>query len=238
MVDLRGFRDMVNAVGGLNLNVRDRIPIGGVGARSPAHRARRAAPQRLPDAVVRPLAGERRRLLADGPAEVRDERDAAAASPQTVVTKFEAIAKASEQLVTTDLPASRARHLRRARAEGAHPAGRAPSRSCRRRSAPATPTSTQIQSMVTTAIDKSEGKAAAARRTARRHIHSPARPRRATRKAASRRSAARSATCTTATRRTSPVTCRAPAERRGRAVAGRSRCECPGRRRRRHLEPA
>ena len=32
MVNLKGFRDMVDAVGGVKLNVRDRIPIGGVGA--------------------------------------------------------------------------------------------------------------------------------------------------------------------------------------------------------------
>ena len=44
-----------------------------------SHRARGPAAQRLPDAVVRPVPRERRRLLADGPAEVRDERDAAAA---------------------------------------------------------------------------------------------------------------------------------------------------------------
>ncbi len=31
MVNLQGFRSMVQAVGGLKLNVRDRIPIGGVG---------------------------------------------------------------------------------------------------------------------------------------------------------------------------------------------------------------
>ena len=31
MVNLQGFRSLVQAVGGLELNVRDRIPIGGVG---------------------------------------------------------------------------------------------------------------------------------------------------------------------------------------------------------------
>ncbi len=46
------------------------------------HRARQAQAQRLRDAVVRPLARRRRRLLADGPPEVRDERDAPPAQPQ------------------------------------------------------------------------------------------------------------------------------------------------------------
>ena len=45
------------------------------------HRAGQAQAQRLRDAVVRPLARGRRRLLADGPPEVRDERDAPPAEP-------------------------------------------------------------------------------------------------------------------------------------------------------------
>ena len=45
------------------------------------HRARQAQAQRLRDAVVRPLARGRRRLLADGAPEVRDERDAPPAQP-------------------------------------------------------------------------------------------------------------------------------------------------------------
>src|SRR4051794_40541276 len=37
MVNLQGFRNMVQAMGGLKLNVRDRIPIGGVGGPGPGH---------------------------------------------------------------------------------------------------------------------------------------------------------------------------------------------------------
>ena len=87
MVNLQGFRSMVDAVGGVTLNVRDRIPIGGVGGPVTGYiEPGVQQAQRLRDAVVRPLARERRRLLADGPAEVRDERDAPPAqSPQTVV---------------------------------------------------------------------------------------------------------------------------------------------------------
>ncbi|MGY2873976.1 hypothetical protein ACVW00_001166 [Marmoricola sp. URHA0025 HA25] len=82
MVNLRGFQKMVDAVGGVTLDVRDRIPIGGVGGPGHGlHPARQAQAQRLPDALVRPLPRVRGRLLADGPAEVRDERDAPPAQP-------------------------------------------------------------------------------------------------------------------------------------------------------------
>ena len=43
MVNLQGFEDLVDAVGGVTLNVRDRIPIGGVGAASPATSSRACA---------------------------------------------------------------------------------------------------------------------------------------------------------------------------------------------------
>ena len=79
-------------------------------------------------------------------------------SPQTVVTKFEKIAKASEELVTTDLPASELGTVRGAGHEGPDPAGRARSRSCPRRSTPASPTSTKMQSMVKQAIDALRGR--------------------------------------------------------------------------------
>ena len=108
MVNLQGFQKLVDAVGGVTLNVRDRIPIGGIGA--PVirlHQAGQAQAQRLRDAVVRPLARGRRRLLADGPAEVRDERDAAPAQPPDRGARSSTkIAKASQALITTDLPQS------------------------------------------------------------------------------------------------------------------------------------
>ena len=59
-------------------------------------------------AVVRPVPDVRRRLLPDGAPEVRDERDArSSCSPQTVITKFEALAKAGESTAARpNLPAS------------------------------------------------------------------------------------------------------------------------------------
>ncbi len=139
LVNMDGFKSLVTAMGGLTLNVRDRIPMAAGGR---LHRAGRPSAQRLPDAVVRPLPGVRRRLLADGPPEVRDERDAAAAQPQTVLTKFEDLATASTHLIETDLPASEV-------GEFSQPALKAKGRrsarcpSCLRRSTPRTPTSTR-----------------------------------------------------------------------------------------------
>ena len=77
------------------------------GAGHRLHRARRAEAQRLRDALVRPLARVRRRLLADGAAEVRDERDGPAAQPADGASRSSrTLAKAGTELVETNLPAS------------------------------------------------------------------------------------------------------------------------------------
>ncbi len=107
MVNLQGFRGLVDAVGGLTLNVRQRIPIGGVGHSITGY----VKPG------VRKLDGfetlwfARSRVIADDYSRMARQKCVMNAmlqqlSPQTVITKFESIAKASEQLVTTDLPAS------------------------------------------------------------------------------------------------------------------------------------
>jgi LCP family protein required for cell wall assembly len=107
MVNLQGFRSMVQAVGGLRLNVRDRIPIGGVGG--PVTGYIEPGVQRLNGFET--LWFARSRESADDYSRMARQKCVMNAmlqqlSPRTVVTKFESIAKASEQLVTTDLPAS------------------------------------------------------------------------------------------------------------------------------------
>lgn len=107
MVNLEGFKELVDAVGGVTLNVRQPIPVGG-----------------LDDDVVRYIPTGTREL--DGMdtlwyARARDGSDdysrmarqkcvmaamASQLSPQTVVRNFSAIADASAELVQTDLPAS------------------------------------------------------------------------------------------------------------------------------------
>jgi LCP family protein required for cell wall assembly len=107
MVNLQGFRSLVQALGGLTLNVRDRIPIGGIGGPITGHI----------EPGVQKLNGfetlwfARSRSSADDYSRMARQKCVMNAmlqqmSPQTVVMKFEGIAKASEKLVTTDLPAS------------------------------------------------------------------------------------------------------------------------------------
>jgi LCP family protein required for cell wall assembly len=107
MVNLQGFRTMVQAVGGLKLNVRDRIPIGGVGGPITGHIE--PGVQRLNG--YQTLWFARSRESADDYSRMARQKCVMNAmlqqlSPQTVLRHFEKIAKASEQLVTTDLPAS------------------------------------------------------------------------------------------------------------------------------------
>jgi polyisoprenyl-teichoic acid--peptidoglycan teichoic acid transferase len=159
MVNLQGFRSMVQAVGGLRLNVRDRIPIGGVGGPVTGHIE--PGVQRLNG--YQTLWFARSRESADDYSRMARQKCVMNAmlqqlSPRTVVTKFEAITKASEKLVTTDLPASElgrfAELAMKARTQPVRTVSFVP---------PAINTSqpdvTKVQSMVRTAVAKAEGKA-------------------------------------------------------------------------------
>ncbi len=164
MVNLQGFRSMVQAVGGLKLNVRDRIPIGGVGG--PVTGYIEPGVQRLNGFET--LWFARSRESADDYSRMARQKCVMNAmlqqlSPQTVVTNFEKIAKASEQLITTDLPASElgtfAQLAMKARSQPVATVSFVP---------PAIntghPDIAKIQSMVTAAIDRSEnGKKAPAK---------------------------------------------------------------------------
>jgi polyisoprenyl-teichoic acid--peptidoglycan teichoic acid transferase len=107
MVNLQGFRSLVQAVGGLTLNVRDRIPIGGVGG--PVTGYLEPGVQKLNGFET--LWFARSRESADDYSRMARQKCVMNAmlqqlSPRTVVTKFEKIAAASTELITTDLPAS------------------------------------------------------------------------------------------------------------------------------------
>ena len=109
MVNLKGFRDLVDAVGGVTLTVHDPIPKGGIGdfdGKSyikPGTRKLNGARH----AVVRALPDGRRRLLPDGPPEVRDERDAAPAEPEAGGAQVRAPSPGpARRMVKTDIPAS------------------------------------------------------------------------------------------------------------------------------------
>jgi LCP family protein required for cell wall assembly len=107
MVNLKGFQKMVDAVGGVTLNVRDRIPIGGVGAPVTGY----IKPGKRKLNGFQTLWFARSRESADDYSRMARQKCVMNAmlqqlSPQKVVLKFEKIAKASEELISTDLPVS------------------------------------------------------------------------------------------------------------------------------------
>jgi polyisoprenyl-teichoic acid--peptidoglycan teichoic acid transferase len=107
MVNLQGFQKLVNAVGGVTLNVRDRIPIGGIGAPISGY----IEPGKRKLNGFQTLWFARSRVAADDYSRMARQKCVMNAmlhqlSPQTVVLKFEKIAKASEALITTDIPKS------------------------------------------------------------------------------------------------------------------------------------
>ncbi len=107
MVNLEGFKGLVDAVGGVELNVRDRIPVGGLG-------------DDVVDYIepgVRTLDGHdtlwyaRAREGSDDYSRMARQKCVMNAmvsqiSPQVAVRNFEDIAKASSDMISTDLPAS------------------------------------------------------------------------------------------------------------------------------------
>jgi polyisoprenyl-teichoic acid--peptidoglycan teichoic acid transferase len=163
MVNLQGFRSMVQALGGLRLNVRDRIPIGGVGG--PVTGYIEPGVQRLNGFET--LWFARSRESADDYSRMARQKCVMNAmlqqmSPRTVVTKFEKLAKASEKLITTDLPASEL--------------GRFAELAMKTRSQPVAtvsfvppaintshPDIAKVQQMVQAAVDRSEGRSGSAR---------------------------------------------------------------------------
>jgi polyisoprenyl-teichoic acid--peptidoglycan teichoic acid transferase len=107
MVNLAGFRGLVDAVGGVTLNVRQPIPVGGLGSDVTGY----IKPG------VRKLDGfdtlwfARSRDSSDDYSRMARQKCVMNAilhqvSPETVLTNFEKIAKASSQMISTDIPAS------------------------------------------------------------------------------------------------------------------------------------
>ena len=107
MVDLAGFRGLVDAVGGVTLNVRERIPVGLPGDRFYSHI----------EPGVRKLDGfetlwfARARHDSDDYSRMARQKCVMAAmldqlSPKDVLTHFSDIAKASSAMVSTNIPSS------------------------------------------------------------------------------------------------------------------------------------
>jgi polyisoprenyl-teichoic acid--peptidoglycan teichoic acid transferase len=106
MVNLKGFRDLVDAVGGVTLNVRSRIPIGGLG--SDVYDYIEPGRQKLTGFQTQWYA--RARTDSDDYSRMARQKCIMAAmldqlDPTVVLRNFQKIAKASAALLTTSIPA-------------------------------------------------------------------------------------------------------------------------------------
>jgi LCP family protein required for cell wall assembly len=107
MVNLKGFRDLVDAVGGVTLNVRSRIPIGGLG--SDVYAYIEPGKQKLTGFQTQWYA--RARTDSDDYSRMARQKCIMGAmldqlDPTVVLRNFQKIAKASSALLTTSIPAS------------------------------------------------------------------------------------------------------------------------------------
>ena len=114
-VNLAGFEQIVNALGGITVNINYKVPIGGDYGTGPG-----AGPARLPSSYLQP--GPNRKLnghdalwfargrygLSDPSRQERQRCTIHAivnsANPATLVTKYQAIASAGKKLLRTDIP--------------------------------------------------------------------------------------------------------------------------------------
>ena len=107
LIDLAGFRDLLDAVGGITLDIGKRVPIGG--GSSPIKGYIEAGKNRHLDGYHALWFARSRAESSDYERMARQKCVMSAMlnqlSPQTVLTKFQGIAKASKQVVQTDIPA-------------------------------------------------------------------------------------------------------------------------------------
>ena len=107
MVNLQGFKDLVDAVGGVTLTVRDRIPVGGLGSDVTGY----LEPGRRKLDGHDTLWFARAREGSDDYSRMARQKCVMNAlltqiSPQSVLRNFQKITEASSAMVSTDLPAS------------------------------------------------------------------------------------------------------------------------------------
>jgi LCP family protein required for cell wall assembly len=107
MVNLQGFRDLVDAVGGVTLNVRQPIPVGGLGSDVTGYI--QPGTRKLDGHDV--LWFARAREGSDDYSRMARQKCVMGAmlrqiSPQTAVRNFEAIANASSAMISTNIPPS------------------------------------------------------------------------------------------------------------------------------------
>jgi len=107
LIDLAGFRDLLNAVGGITLDIGKRVPIGG--GSSPIKGYIEAGKNQHLDGYHALWFARSRAESSDYERMTRQKCVMSAMlnqlSPQTVLTKFQGIASASKQVVKTSIPA-------------------------------------------------------------------------------------------------------------------------------------
>jgi LCP family protein required for cell wall assembly len=107
LIDLAGFRDLLNAVGGITLDIGKRVPIGG--GSSPIKGYIEAGKNQHLDGYHALWFARSRAESSDYERMARQKCVMSAMlnqlSPQTVLTKFQGIAAASKQVVKTNIPA-------------------------------------------------------------------------------------------------------------------------------------
>ena len=130
LIDMQGFSDLVDALGGITIDVKKRLPIGG-------DENAQGQPINVDGWIepgVRKLSGYNALWYArarhgsndfDRMARQRDVQEAILKqfTPTVVLTKFQAIAEAGKQIVKTDIPSVMLGVLRRPGREVADPAG-------------------------------------------------------------------------------------------------------------------
>ena len=167
MVNLQGFQKLVDAVGGVKLRVRDSIPIGGIGSPVTGH----IKPGYRTLNGYQTLWFARSRVAADDYSRMARQKCVMNAmlhqlSPQTVVLNFDKIAKASQALITTDLPQSEVDRFMqlalKTRSQPVRTVSFVPPVI-----ATGNPDIAKIHTMVSRAIDTSEGKKPAASATSK-----------------------------------------------------------------------
>jgi LCP family protein required for cell wall assembly len=107
MVDLGGFRELVDALGGIEINVRQEVPIGGIGGAITGY----IKPGKQTLNGFQTLWYSRSRVWSSDYSRMARQKCVMNAmlhqlSPTTVLTKFGAIASAGKDILSTSLPAS------------------------------------------------------------------------------------------------------------------------------------
>ncbi len=159
MVNMKGFRRLVDAFGGVTLNVRDRIPVGGLGSDVTGY----IEPGKRKLTGYEALWFARSREGSDDYSRMARQKCVMTAlltqvSPTQALTNFQEIAKASSAMIETDIPGGAlgdfAKLALRARGEKVSTVSLVPPQVNTAR-----PDLDKVRAMVRAAIDRSEGDA-------------------------------------------------------------------------------